>query len=133
MLLMILKWGGEITQDGEKQAEEFGTAFRCIYPDGEGEYASLPGSGFLRLHSTFRHDLKVYASDEGRVQTTAAAFTKVHWCAIVMILYCGIIQGLLDLDGSLVSVLSHLVRTKNMYSLLDNSHTTKETTARYSD
>ena len=76
-LLMILKWGGEITPDGEKQAKEFGTAFRCIYPDGEGEYGSLPGSGFLRLHSTYRHDLKVYASDEGRVETTAAAFTKV--------------------------------------------------------
>ena len=49
-----------------------------MYPGGEGEYASLPGSGFLRLHSTYRHDLKVYASDEGRVQMTAAAFTKVH-------------------------------------------------------
>ena len=48
-----------------------------MYPGGEGEYASLPGSGFLRLHSTCRHDLKVYASDEGRVQMTAAAFTKV--------------------------------------------------------
>ena len=48
-----------------------------MYPGGEGEYASLPGSGFLRLHSTYRHDLKVYASDEGRVQMTAAAFTKV--------------------------------------------------------
>ena len=78
MLLIILKWGGEVTPDGEQQAEDFGTAFRCIYPDGEGEYASLPGSGFLRLHSTYRHDLKVYASDEGRVQTTAAAFTKVR-------------------------------------------------------
>ena len=62
MLLIILKWGGEVTPDGEQQAEDFGTAFRCIYPDGEGEYASLPGSGFLRLHSTYRHDLKVYAS-----------------------------------------------------------------------
>ena len=78
VLLMILKWGGEITPTGEIQAEEFGTAFRCIYPNGEGEYASLAGSGFLRLHSTYRHDLKVYASDEGRVQTTAAAFTKVY-------------------------------------------------------
>jgi hypothetical protein len=37
-----------------------------------------PGLGFLRLHSTFRHDLKIYASDEGRVQMTAAAFTKVR-------------------------------------------------------
>ena len=74
---MILKWGGEVTPAGEKQAEEFGTAFRCIYPDGAGEYGSLPGSGFLRLHSTYRHDLKVYASDEGRVEITAAAFVKV--------------------------------------------------------
>ena len=39
-----------------------------------------PGLGFLRLHSTFRHDLKIYASDEGRVQMTAAAFTKVWYC-----------------------------------------------------
>ena len=129
---MILKWGGEITPAGEKQAEEFGTAFRCIYPNGEGEYALLPGSGFLRLHSTYRHDLKVYASDEGRVQTTAAAFTKVticQWDYVVNVLWI-IKQGLLDLDGSLVSILSHLVRTKNMYSLLDNSHTAKEITAR---
>lgn len=36
-----------------------GKAFRCMYPGGEGEYSSLPGSGFLRLHSTYRHDLKV--------------------------------------------------------------------------
>ena len=76
-LLLILKWGGELTSVGQRQAEELGRAFRCMYPGGEGEYASLPGSGFLRLHSTYRHDLKVYASDEGRVQMTAAAFTKV--------------------------------------------------------
>ena len=65
------------------QAEELGQAFRCTYPGGEGEYSSLPGSGFLRLHSTYRHDLKVYASDEGRVQITASAFTKVH-CYVVL-------------------------------------------------
>ena len=78
VLLLILKWGGELTAAGQRQAEELGRAFRCMYPGGEGEYASLPGSGFLRLHSTYRHDLKVYASDEGRVQMTAAAFTKVY-------------------------------------------------------
>lgn len=76
-LLMILKWGGELTPAGTQQAEELGKAFRCIYPGGVGEYGSLPGSGFLRLHNTYRHDLKVYASDEGRVQMTAAAFVKV--------------------------------------------------------
>ena len=41
-----------------------------------GDYGT-PGLGLLRLHSTFRHDLKIYASDEGRVQMTAAAFAKV--------------------------------------------------------
>lgn len=34
------------------------------------------GGGILRLHSTFRHDMKIKASDEGRVMKTAAAFTK---------------------------------------------------------
>ncbi|XP_016110106.1 inositol hexakisphosphate and diphosphoinositol-pentakisphosphate kinase 2-like, partial [Sinocyclocheilus grahami] len=43
----------------------------------EGDYAGFPGCGLLRLHSTYRHDLKIYASDEGRVQMTAAAFAKV--------------------------------------------------------
>ena len=75
---MILKWGGELTPAGRQQAEELGKVFRCIYPGGAGEYGSLPGSGFLRLHSTYRHDLKVYGSDEGRVQMTAAAFVKVY-------------------------------------------------------
>lgn len=42
-----------------------------------GDYAGFPGCGLLRLHSTYRHDLKIYASDEGRVQMTAAAFAKV--------------------------------------------------------
>ncbi len=44
-----------------------------------GDYGSAPGLGLLRLHSTFRHDLKIYASDEGRVQMTAAAFAKVNY------------------------------------------------------
>ena len=49
-----------------------------MYPGGQGEYAAFPGCGLLRLHSTYRHDLKIYASDEGRVQMTAAAFAKVN-------------------------------------------------------
>lgn len=59
-LLLILKWGGEVTAAGQAHAEELGKAFRRMYPGGVGEYSSLPGSGFLRLHSTYRHDLKVY-------------------------------------------------------------------------
>ena len=85
-LLMILKWGGELTPAGMDQAEELGKAFRCIYPGGAGEYGSLPGSGFLRLHSTYRHDLKVYASDEGRVQMTAASFIKVCCLSLTAVL-----------------------------------------------
>lgn len=33
----------------------------CLFFSGE-------GTGLLRLHSTYRHDLKIYSSDEGRVQ-----------------------------------------------------------------
>lgn len=47
-----------------------------------GDYAGFPGCGLLRLHSTFRHDLKIYASDEGRVQMTAAAFAKVRMAVL---------------------------------------------------
>ena len=48
-----------------------------MYPGGQGRYSAMSGIGLLRLHSTYRHDLKIYASDEGRVQMTAAAFAKV--------------------------------------------------------
>jgi len=51
--------------------------YRCMYPGGHGQYTKLSDCGLLRLHSTYRHDLKIYASDEGRVQMTAAAFAKV--------------------------------------------------------
>jgi hypothetical protein len=37
------------------------------YPNSRGK-----DDGLLRLHSTFRHDLKIYTSDEGRVQVSVA-------------------------------------------------------------
>ena len=84
--MFILKWGGELTQLGEAQSALLGTRFRnALYP---GEL-----SGVLRLHATYRHDLKIYSSDEGRVQMTAAAFTK----------------GYLDLEGDLTPILASLV------------------------
>jgi inositol-hexakisphosphate/diphosphoinositol-pentakisphosphate 1-kinase len=77
-LQLIMKWGGVLTHLGRRQAEELGCIYRMVmYP------RSADGGGLLRLHSTYRHDLKIYSSDEGRVQTSAAAFTK----------------GLLDLEG----------------------------------
>ena len=89
--LMIIKHGGILTSCGKRQSEELGSKFRKqMYPQGkDGE-----GDGLLRLHSTYRHDLKIYSSDEGRVQVSAAAFAK----------------GLLDLEGnSLVPIMASLV------------------------
>ncbi len=68
-----------------------------------GEHAG-EGLGLLRLHSTYRHDLKIYASDEGRVQMTAAAFAK----------------GLLALEGELTPILVQMVKSANTNGLLDN-------------
>eukprot|EP00249_Psilotum_nudum_P017504 c26356_g1_i1 orf=1564-3798(-) len=96
--LMVLKYGGVLTHAGRKQAEELGRSFRnSMYP---GE-----GTGLLRLHSTYRHDLKIYSSDEGRVQMSAAAFAK----------------GLLDLEGQLTPILVSLVSKDS--SMLDGLDT----------
>jgi len=96
--LLILKWGGELTTAGRAQAEKLGHNFRKTMYPGE--------DGLLRLHSTYRHDLKIYASDEGRVQMTAAAFTK----------------GLLDLEGELPPILvSLVVKDKATYDMLDDA------------
>ncbi|XP_055384691.1 inositol hexakisphosphate and diphosphoinositol-pentakisphosphate kinase isoform X2 [Condylostylus longicornis] len=105
-LVLILKWGGELTPAGRIQAEELGRIFRCMYPGGQGrnDYSGAQGLGLLRLHSTFRHDLKIYASDEGRVQMTAAAFAK----------------GLLALEGELTPILVQMVKSANTNGLLDN-------------
>ncbi|XP_055334870.1 inositol hexakisphosphate and diphosphoinositol-pentakisphosphate kinase 2-like isoform X2 [Paramacrobiotus metropolitanus] len=102
-LLLIMKWGGELTPLGKYQSEQLGQMFRCMYP-GSGEASMKRGHGLLRLHSTFRHDLKIYASDEGRVQTTAAAFAK----------------GLLALEGELTPILVQMVKSANTNGLLDS-------------
>ncbi|XP_076472834.1 inositol hexakisphosphate and diphosphoinositol-pentakisphosphate kinase 2-like isoform X2 [Babylonia areolata] len=106
-LLLILKWGGELTPAGRIQAENLGKAFRTLYPGGQGQFEA-PGLGFLRLHSTFRHDLKIYSSDEGRVQMTAAAFAK----------------GLLALEGELTPIVVQMVKSSNTEGLLDGESKT---------
>ena len=46
-LLLIVKWGGELTPAGKMQAEQLGRAFRCMYPGEQGGMADLPGCGLL--------------------------------------------------------------------------------------
>lgn len=97
---LILKWGGNLTKLGEKQSIHLGQRLRHnLYPDPS-------GGGILRLHSTFRHDLKIKTSDEGRVMKTAAAFAK----------------GLLELEGDLPPILVSLVhKEKGSMHMLDPS------------
>ena len=98
---LVLKWGGVLTQRGREEAEQLGVWGReYLYPGDE-------DNGLLRLHATFRHDLKMYSSGEGRVVTTAAAFAK----------------GFLDLDGALTPIIHSLVRSDPAVdTLLDDAH-----------
>uniref|UniRef100_A0A7S3D9Y7 Inositol hexakisphosphate and diphosphoinositol-pentakisphosphate kinase n=1 Tax=Palpitomonas bilix TaxID=652834 RepID=A0A7S3D9Y7_9EUKA len=104
-VLVIVKWGGTLTQLGREQAAMLGKRFRThLYP---GEQ----NGGLLRLHSTFRHDLKIYSSDEGRVQMTAAAF----------------VRSFLDLEGELTPILVTLVRKgENVNHMLDSAKAAEE-------
>ncbi len=95
---LVLKWGGVLTDRGRSQAVALGQRFRQLMYPGE-------STALLRLHSTYRHDLKIYASDEGRVQMTAACFAK----------------GLLDLEGDLTPILASLVRYDNTGGMLDST------------
>ncbi|WZZ02919.1 hypothetical protein YC2023_088840 [Brassica napus] len=94
--LMILKYGGVLTHAGRKQYFTDEMALNYMFFSGE-------GTGLLRLHSTYRHDLKIYTSDEGRM--SAAAFAK----------------NLLDLEGQLMPILVSLVSKYS--SMLDGLDT----------
>ena len=106
--MLVMKWGGELTPAGRKQAEELGQRLRknvyVPYTRGDDH-----GAGLLRLHSTYRHDFKIYSSDEGRVMMSAASFTK----------------GLLALEGSLTPILVSLVHRDEQ--MLDESHAAQPT------
>ena len=97
-LQLIVKWGGDLTKLGEQQAIRLGNRIRdSLYPSND-------GGDILRLHSTFRHDLKIKTSDEGRVMKTAAAFAK----------------GMLELEGDIPPILVSLVHkdVRHMVRLL---------------
>jgi len=91
-LQVVAKWGGELTKSGLAESEDLGRQLRLdLYPNDP--------TGLLRLHSSFRHDFKIYSSQEGRCQITAAAFTK----------------GFLDLEGDITPILVSLV-TRDAYA-----------------
>ena len=98
--LMIVKWGGDITHSGIEQAKQLGNKLRVqLYPINK-----INGEDLLRLHSTFKHDLKCYSSEEGRCLKSSAAFLK----------------GLLQLDGNLIPIITSIVRKGyNINKLLD--------------
>ena len=105
--LMILKWGGSLTHSGIEQARQLGNTFLYrLYPTNQNKLL-----GLLRLHSTYRHDLKCYSADEGRCLKTAASFLK----------------GLLQLDGAIIPIISSMVRTdEDVNKLLDDSESIQE-------
>ena len=110
-VLIILKWGGFLTHAGIDQAKLLGKTFRVtLYPSSDTEQ-----NGLLRLHSTYRHDLKCYSADEGRCLKTAASFLK----------------GLLQLDGPIIPIISSMVvsdedRNKLLDVSSDDLHEFKE-------
>ncbi|VTZ66488.1 acid phosphatase, putative [Plasmodium chabaudi chabaudi] len=105
-ILLVAKWGGELTRMGRRQSENLGKRFRATLYPGDSD-------GLLRLHSTFRHDFKIFTSDEGRCQITSAAFTK----------------GFLDLDGELTPILvAMVIRNSKAHSLLDDNSPSIERT-----
>ena len=96
--LFIIKWGGRITHSGIKQTKLLGNTFRSqLYFSNK-----LTGEDLLRLHSTYQNDFKCYSSEEGRSLKTAAAF----------------LQGLLQLDGSLIPIVTSMVGNDEKVSLL---------------
>ncbi|KAJ0099091.1 hypothetical protein Patl1_22104 [Pistacia atlantica] len=100
-----------------EEAEELGRFFRNNMYPGE-------GTGLLRLHSTYRHDLKIYSSDEGRVQVFVDRCLQLHSP-----------KAFLDLEGQLTPILVSLVsKDSSMLDGLDNaSSEMEEAKARLND
>lgn len=60
-LLLIVKWGGELTPAGKVQAEELGKAFRTLYPGGQGMFYTLMYQATCQIYCSyekFNHMMK---------------------------------------------------------------------------
>lgn len=130
---VLHRWGGELTRVGRAQAEDLGKRLRvAMYPgDEEG--------GLLRLHSTFRHDLKIYTSDEGRwvlmlsdevmiqFRRKYSHFSSLMLMYLLLLPRCQVTsaaftKGFLDLEGELTPILVQMVvRNAKAHALLDSA------------
>lgn len=68
------------------------------------------GTGLLRLHSTYRHDLKIYSSDEGRVQVSSLLLLNNYLVILVseFLSICFQFFFLVGLSIFLIHVLGYL-------------------------
>lgn len=105
------------------QAEELWRYFHNNMYPGE-------GTGLLRLNNTYRHDLKMYSSDEGRVQVSMSSSVFYFiLCGSHLMTYqswqmsaAAFAKGLLDLEGQLTPTLVSLVsKDSSMLDGLDNA------------
>ena len=85
-----------------------------MYP--RGNYYGSDADGLLRLHSTYRHDLKIYSSDEGRVQITAAAFAKGLLALDTHRGQLMILASLVNKDAKLLDFVTHDVEEDILHS-----------------
>jgi inositol hexakisphosphate/diphosphoinositol-pentakisphosphate kinase len=84
-IMIVLKWGGELSYLGYGDAMDLGMKMRQERYDDDHD--------FLSLYSSYKHDLKTYSSDEGRCIKTAAAFLK----------------GFLNISGGLAPIITSMV------------------------
>jgi len=83
-IVIVLKWGGELSFAGYEDSIELGKKMRMEKYDED---------DCLSLYSSYKHDVKTYSSDEGRCIKTAAAFLK----------------GFLCIDGELAPIITSMV------------------------
>ena len=62
-LVLILKWGGELTPAGRIQAENLGKAFRTLYPGGQGESKGMNFCLITLIKPNLCIDLKLFLKE----------------------------------------------------------------------
>ena len=84
-LLLILKWGGELTPSGRSQAEELGKVFRCMYPGGQGKLSPL------HILSLTTKERSGFETQHGRLAITKNV-AHFLWSSLLQKNVCGLSQ-----------------------------------------